>query len=139
ELGVEWVAGAMRDQVADDGIADQRQITDRVENLVADKLVFEPQGVVEDAGLAEHYRILERPAERQTVLPEHLDVLEERERPCRRDLLDERLLGDPQRAGLMPQERMVVADAVRDLEVIRRIERDAFVARSEERRVGKEW
>ena len=38
------------------------------------------------------------------------------------------LFGDAQRARLMPQQRMVVADAVGDLEVIRRIERDALVA-----------
>ena len=41
------------------------------------------------------------------------------------------LFGDAQRARLMPQQRMVVADAVGDLEVIRRIERDALVAARE--------
>ena len=38
------------------------------------------------------------------------------------------LLGDPHRARLVPQQRMIEADAVGDLEVIRRIERDALVA-----------
>ena len=47
ELGVQRVAGAMRHQVTDDRIADERQVADRVENLVTDELVFEPQRVVE--------------------------------------------------------------------------------------------
>ena len=38
------------------------------------------------------------------------------------------VLGDAQRPRLMPQQRMVVADAVGDLEVIRGVERDALVA-----------
>ena len=38
------------------------------------------------------------------------------------------LFGDPHRPRLVPQQRMVEADAVGDLEVIRRVERDALVA-----------
>ena len=41
------------------------------------------------------------------------------------------LLGDAQRPRLVPQQRMVEADAVGDLEVIRRVERDALVAARE--------
>jgi hypothetical protein len=74
------------------------------------------------------------PPERQAVLPQHLDVLEERERARRRELFDERLFGDAQRARLVPQQRMIVADAVGDLEVIRRIQRDALVAARERNR-----
>ena len=85
------MAGAMRDEVADHRVADERQVADRVENLVADELVLEAQRVVQHAGLAEDDRVLERAAERQAVLPQHLDVLQERERARRRDLLDERL------------------------------------------------
>src|SRR5205814_5905876 len=67
-------------------------------------------------------------AERETVLTQHLDVLEERKGPRRRDLFDERLFRDAQRARLMPQQRMVVADAVGDLEMIGGVNRDALVA-----------
>ena len=109
---------AVRNQMAEHWIADERQVANGVENLVTDKLVFEPQGVVQHARLAQHDRVIERPAERQAVLPQHLDVLQERERARRRDLLEKGLLGDAQRPGLMPQERVVVADAVGDLEML---------------------
>ena len=115
---VERVTGAVRDQVPDHRIADEREVADRVENLVADEFVFESERVVEHAGFAEHDRVIERAAERQTVLPQHFDVLQERERSRRRDLFDEALFGDSERSRLMTQQRMVVADAVGDLEVI---------------------
>ena len=56
---------------------------------MADELVLEPQRVVEHAGFAEHDGVVERSAERQSALPEHLDFLQEAERPRRRDLFDE--------------------------------------------------
>ena len=74
------------------------------------------------------------PPERQTALPQHLDFLQESERPRRRDLFDETLFGNPHRPRLVPEERMVEADAVGDLEVIRRIERDPLVALRERNR-----
>src|SRR5262249_49484402 len=78
ELRVQRVSRAVRDQVADYRIAHEREIADRVQNLVADELVLEAERVVQDARLAEHDGVLERSAERQPVLPHHLDVLEER-------------------------------------------------------------
>ena len=83
------VAAAVRHEVADHRVSDERQIADHVENLVADELVLEPQCVVEDAGLAENDGVVERTAERETALAQHLDFLQEAERPRRRDLLDE--------------------------------------------------
>jgi hypothetical protein len=76
----------------------------------------------------------ERPAKGQPVLPQHLDVLQEREGARRRDVLDEAVFGDAQRARLVPQQRVVVADAVGDLEVVRRVERDPLVAARERNR-----
>ena len=128
KFGMKRVPGAMRHEMADDRVADEREVANRVEDLVADELVLEAQGVVENARLAEHDRVLEGAAEREPVLPQHLDVLEEREGSCRRDLFDERFLGNAQRPRLMAKERMIVADAVGDLEVIGGIERDSFVA-----------
>ena len=72
-------------------MADEGQVADHVQNLVADELVLEPQRV-EHAGLAEHDRVLERAAERQAALAQHLDFLQEPERARRRDLVDEHLL-----------------------------------------------
>src|SRR5262245_4048673 len=128
ELRVERMAGAMGDEMSDDWIANQSQIANRVENLVANELVFEAQGVVENTRLAEHDCILERAAKREAVLPQHLDVLQERERAGRRDVVDKRLFRHAQRPSLMTQKRVIVTDAVSDLEMIRWIQRDAFIA-----------
>ena len=95
---------------------------------MADELVGKAKRVVQHARLADHDRVLERAAERQAVLAKHLDVLEERERPRRGHLLDEGLLGDAQSARLVPEQRMIVADAIGHLEMVRRIQRDALVA-----------
>ena len=121
------VPGAMRDDVADDRMADERQVADDVENLVTDELVLEPQRV-QHAGVANDDGVLERAAQRQAVLAQHLHFLQEAERARRRDALREALLGDPLGARLVAQQRMVEADRVADLEVIRRIDRDALVA-----------
>ena len=118
----------MRHEVADDRIAHERHIPNHVQDLVADELVFVPEGVVQHAGVADDDRVFERAAERQPLLPHHLDFLEEAERARRRDLLDERLLGDANRPRLVAQQRMVERDAVGDLEVIRRIHRNPLVA-----------
>ena len=52
------------------------------------------RSAIEDAGLAEHDGVLERAAEREAALPQHLDFLQEPERARRRDLVDKRLFGD---------------------------------------------
>ena len=125
---MQCVAGAVGHEVADDRIADQRKIADGVEDLVADELVLETERVVENAGLAEDDGVLQRATERQAVLTQHLDVFQERERPRGCDFLDERLFGDAQRARLVAQQRMIVADAVGHLEMIGRIQRNPLVA-----------
>ena len=121
------MAAAMHDQVAQNRMADERQVANHVQNLVADELVLEPKRV-EHAGLAEHDGVLERAAERQAALPQHFDFLQEAERARRRDLVDEHLLVEIQRLLLVPQQRVVEADGVADLEAVGRIERDALVA-----------
>ena len=64
KLGVERVPAAMRHQMADDRVADERHIADHVQNLVPHELVVEPQRVVQHAGIADDDRVLERAAER---------------------------------------------------------------------------
>ena len=86
---VQRVPRAVRDQVADDRIADERQVANRIEDLVADELVLEAQRVVQHARLTQHDRILQRAAQRQAILPQHFYVLEERERAGRGNYLDE--------------------------------------------------
>ena len=90
-----------------------------VQNLVPHELVLEPQRI-QHAGLAEHNRVLERTTERQAALAQHFDFLQEAERARRRDLIDEHLLVEVHRLLLMPQQRVIEADRVADLEAIRR-------------------
>src|SRR4029450_11198354 len=71
ELSVERMACAMRDEMSDDWIADEGQIANRIENLVANELVFETQRVVENTCLTEHHRIFEPATKREAVLPQH--------------------------------------------------------------------
>ena len=95
---------------------------------MADELVFKPQGVVEHARVPKHDRVVERSAQRQALLTQHLDFLQEPERASRRDLLDERLFRHANGSRLVSEERMIEADAVRDLEVIGGVQRDPLVA-----------
>ena len=85
------VTAAVGDDVADDRVADQGQVADRVEDLVADELVLEAERVVQHAGLADHDGVVERAAEREALLAQRLDFLEERERARRGNLVDEAL------------------------------------------------
>src|SRR5262245_22966605 len=122
------MSGAMGYEVADDRVTDEREVADGIENLVAHELVLETQRVVQHAGLAEHDRVLQRAAQRQLVLTQHLDVLQECEGAGRRDFLDEALRRDAKGPRLMAKERVVEADAVGDLEVIRWIQGNPLVA-----------
>ena len=132
ECRVQRVAATMDDQMADDRMADERQVADDVENLVADELVLEAQRV-ERPGLAEHDGVVERPAQRESALTHHLDVLEEAERARRGDVFGEALFRQSHGAALLTKQRMVEADRVGDLEVVRRVERDPLVALLERR------
>src|SRR4029079_8057390 len=124
---VQGVAGTVRHEVADHRVAAERAIADRVEDLGADELVLEAEGVVQRAVLPDHDALVERAAEREAALAEHLDFLQEAERPRRRDLLDEAVLGDPHRPRLVADKRVIYATAVVDLEMIGGVERNPLV------------
>src|SRR5262249_31619825 len=104
-------------EMADHRITDEGKIADGVEDLVADEFVFEPQRV-QHARFTEDDGVLERTTQRQTVLTQHLDVLQERERTGRRQVVHKRFLGDRESPRLLPEKRMVEADAVGDLEMV---------------------
>src|SRR5262249_33742253 len=118
ELRVKRMTGTVSNQVPDNRVSDQREVADGIENLVPDELVFEPQRVVEHAGLAEDDGVIKRATERQAVLPQHFDILQEGKCPRWRNLFNEALFGDSDGARLMPEQRMVVADAIGDFEMI---------------------
>ena len=68
------VAGSGRFQPTDEGVGEEREITDGVEDLVPHEFVGEPELVVEDAGLTNDHRVLEAAAEGEAALAQHLDV-----------------------------------------------------------------
>ncbi len=90
---VQGVAGLRRLEVAEQRVAEQRQVADRVEDLVAHELVLEAQLVVEHAGLADHHRVLEAAAQGEAVPAQRLHLAQEAERARGGDALREGLAG----------------------------------------------
>src|SRR5689334_14859449 len=103
---MERMAGAVGDDMTDDRMPDEREIADGVENLVANELVLEAQGV-QDPGVADDDRILQRPAEGQAVLAQRLDFLQEPEGAGRRNALGETLFGNPLGPRLVAEQRVI--------------------------------
>src|SRR5262245_54691843 len=57
---VQGVAAAMHDRVREDRIADECEVAHEIEDLVADELVLEAERAVQDAGVADDDRVVER-------------------------------------------------------------------------------
>src|SRR5215813_3028078 len=81
---VHGMAGAFSDDMADQGMAQQRQISDQVENLVAAKLVRKPQAFgIHHSLPRQHHRVLKRPTPDQTAVTQYLNFLQEAKGACR--------------------------------------------------------
>ena len=102
-----------------DGPAEERQIAEQIQDLVADELVAVAEPV-QRAAIAEHDRVVERAPARQTVLPHEPEVAEEAVRPGRGELLDERPLARRPGEDLRPDRRVVVVQRVADPQRVRR-------------------
>src|SRR6266436_3021888 len=73
---VQLVAAAHRAKRSEQRQAGQREIADNIENLVTRTLVAVTQSLgVEQAGIVEHHRILERGAQRKSGAPEPCDIV----------------------------------------------------------------
>ena len=75
------------DDVGSEGGADQGEVTEEVEDLVADELGTEAQVVVEHLFLADHHGAGQRSAPDQPGPMQGLHLVEEAEGACRRNLL----------------------------------------------------
>jgi hypothetical protein len=95
---------------------------------VAHELVLEAQLVVEHTGLADHHGVLEAAAEREPGLAQQLHFPQEAEGARGGDEVGEAARRDAQRQRLVPQQRVVEADRVADLEVVARHEPRALGA-----------
>ena len=76
-----------------DGAPQQREIPHQIQDLVAHELVREPQGLlVHQLVIAHDDRVLKAATLYQAAAPQDLHFLEQRECPCRTDLLLEGLI-----------------------------------------------
>src|SRR6267143_3306122 len=75
QLEVQRVARVTRDDVARDAPAEQREVAEKVEHLVAHELVAVTEAV-EGVALADDDRVVERAAERAPALAQETEILE---------------------------------------------------------------
>src|SRR6185503_8145703 len=83
ELVVQRMAGLVRAESANDGMAQQVEIADRVEHLVLHELVLVAQTVrVEHTKFVHHDRVVQTAAKAEALSTHGLHVLHEAERTC---------------------------------------------------------
>src|SRR4051795_389111 len=93
------------------GAARERQIADRVQDLVADEFVGETLAFrIEDAVIADNERVLERGAERIARVPQRGHVAHETEGTCARNFAPERVRFEVDRERLASDQGMVELD-----------------------------
>ena len=108
---IERMAAAARAELPEDRRARKRQIANGVEHLVAHEFVAEAQALrIDDAGVRNGDRILERCAQRESRLPQPLDVGEEAESARARQFAAEGRRIEPQRLALMADGGVVEVD-----------------------------
>ena len=111
ECDVALVPGFHRGDVTEERAAEQGEVADQVEHLVARELVGEAQRLgVPDGVLADDDRALDPAALDPARAPQRLEIALEHERARGRDLLPERLVVDVERDALPPDQRVVVVD-----------------------------
>src|SRR5262245_37247177 len=124
------MAAPLDGEVTLDGHAEQRQIAEQVEHLVAHELVRPAQPVaIQDAVVVHHHGVVEVAAPGQAVAPEHLDLPQEAEGARAADLLLEDVPVDLQIPDLLPADRrMREVDRVAHAEPRARLDADGAVA-----------
>src|SRR5437899_4821765 len=135
EVEVQRVAGVARDDVADDGPPEQRQITDEIEHFVPNELVAVAEAV-QDAPLAYADRVLERRSAGQAPLAHRSQVLEKAVRAGGSEVLDEHLLRRRARERLGADGRMVVVKGIADPEHVGRDDLDPAPSTARADRIG---
>src|SRR5262249_25678486 len=102
------------------GSAGERQIADRVEDLVADELVREARALrVEDAGVGDDEGVFERRTERVAPIPQRSDGADEGEGARARNLAPERIRSYVKGERLASDQRMVEFDLGLDAKAAR--------------------
>src|SRR6267143_5374599 len=123
QLEVQRVARVTRDDMARDAPAEQREVAEEVEYLVAHELVAVTEAV-QGAVLADDDRVVERAAERAPALAKEAEILEESVGARGRVLDDERLLGRRPGQDLRADRRVLVVERVGNAERVVRHDLD---------------
>src|SRR5260221_917197 len=117
---VQLVAAAHRAIGAEQRQSGQREIADNVENLVARTLVAVTQSLgVEQPGIVEHHRILERGAKREAGAPEPRDIVHASESPGAANLAAESFRAEIEHKALTADHGIGEVDFVLGAEPVR--------------------
>src|SRR3954447_3261982 len=128
EAGVERVAGLRGADLADDRAADEREIAQQIEDLVADELVAEAEVAADHAFVVEHDAVLDRAAAGEAGSAHLLDIAQEAKRAGRRDFLEETVVVEVELQRLPSDDRVAEIDLVLEDQAIRRRDADALLA-----------
>src|SRR6266498_1731144 len=112
ELDVERVPRLAGADVAGKRAAQEREVSDEVQDLVPHELVAEAQGPGNDAALVEDDRVVKTASPRQPASAHRLDVAGETKRPGRRDTRRVLLRADRHRQALAADDRVRKIDLV---------------------------
>ena len=123
------VPGADRQDLSDDRHAQERHIADQVEDLVAHEFIPVPEAVlIEQPLIGQNERVVQRPTETQSGLPERFDLAEKPEGAGRSDVADKTVGRPIIGVGLASDQRMVIVDGVRDAGRGGRANRNTLIA-----------
>src|SRR4051812_2280685 len=128
EARVQCVTGFRGADLADDRPADECEVAEQIEDLVADELVPEAKLAAHDALVVEHDAVIDRAAARETGSAELLDVAHEAERAGGGDLLEEAVVIEVELQRLPADDRVLEIDLVLENQAICGGDADALVA-----------
>jgi len=103
---MEAVTRPLRLKMADQRMAEKRQVADEIQDLVADKFVLETEGPADDFLVIKDDRIVQASPEGQAALPEVRYIPQEPESPGGSNLFEKNLSGQSERNLLPADERM---------------------------------
>jgi hypothetical protein len=106
DLVMEAVTGSLGLKMAEHRMAEERQVTDKIEDFMADEFVPETEGSADDFLFIEDHGVVQASPESQAELAELGGVLQEPERSGGSDLLKEELPGQGDGYLLPADERM---------------------------------
>src|ERR1700687_1973344 len=122
------VAGAIGGHVAENLVADERQIADQIQNFVPDKLIRETQRRIYQTVAGQHQRVLRRRPANQPLLAHGFGLMQKSKGPCRSNVGDVVPVGQGLSESLASNQRMWKIDGVGNRIAVRRKNTDELIA-----------